>query len=266
MVDVFVSYAREDLNRAQPIVSAIIDRGWDVWWDRDLSAGHRFDESVEQALDSAKLVIVLWSRKSVTSDWVKTEANEALDRDVLLPVLLDEVRLPLAFRRSQCIDLTDVPTTDSLNGLLDEISVRLSTTIPEDGFVGRSDELGMLQKAVDDAIAGQGNLSLVAGEPGIGKTRLLQALEIRLDKAAINVHWGFSYEDVGLPPYFAWTQIIRECLDTIESGLRQELLERWGGYLKLLLPELKSELQAKDSGADSFENMDQARMQLFVAI
>ena len=78
MVDVFVSYSREDLNRVQPIVSAIIDRGWDVWWDRDLSAGPRFDESIEQALDNAKLVIVLWSRKSVTSDWVKTEANEAL--------------------------------------------------------------------------------------------------------------------------------------------------------------------------------------------
>jgi predicted ATPase/DNA-binding CsgD family transcriptional regulator len=270
MVDVFVSYAREDLNRAQPIVNAIIDQGWDVWWDRDLSAGPRFDESIEQALDNAKLVIVLWSLKSVTSDWVKTEANEALDRGVLLPVLLDEVRLPLAFRRSQCIDLTSNRTsdltTDSLNGLLDEITVRLTATVPEDGFVGRSDELGMLQKAVDNAIAGHGNLSLVAGEPGIGKTRLLQALEIRLDKAAINVHWGFSYEDVGLPPYFAWTQIIRECLETVESDLRQELLERWGGYLKLLLPELNPELQAKDTSAESLENMDQSRMQLFVAI
>ena len=56
MVDVFVSYAREDLNRAQPIVSAIIDRGWDVWWDRDLSAGHRFDMARVQELILFRLV------------------------------------------------------------------------------------------------------------------------------------------------------------------------------------------------------------------
>jgi len=227
MVDVFVSYAREDLSRARPIVDAIVDQGWDVWWDRELNAGPRFDEAIEQALDSARLVVVLWSQQSVASDWVKTEANEALDRDILLPVLLEEVRVPLAFRRSQAVELIDTITPDSLTRLVTEISHRLGESNQNDGFVGRVQELRSLQKSVNDAIAGSGYLSLIAGEPGIGKTRLLQALEKRLDGSTISIHWGFSYEDVGLPPFFAWTQIIRECLEWIDPELRHQLSSRW---------------------------------------
>jgi len=42
----------------------------------------------------------------------------------------------------------------------------------ESGFIGRQSELGMLTAALDEALAGKGQMVMLAGEPGIGKTRL----------------------------------------------------------------------------------------------
>ncbi|MQG54215.1 MAG: hypothetical protein FI710_04260 [SAR202 cluster bacterium] len=42
----------------------------------------------------------------------------------------------------------------------------------ESGFIGRQSELGMLTAALDEALAGRGQMVMLAGEPGIGKTRL----------------------------------------------------------------------------------------------
>ena len=58
MVDVFVSYSREDHNRVTPIVAAMGERGWQVWWDERLTPGPRFDEEIEKALDAAKVVVL----------------------------------------------------------------------------------------------------------------------------------------------------------------------------------------------------------------
>lgn len=80
--------------------------GWDVWWDREILAGQSFDEVIEHELGAAKVVLVLWSEHSITSSWVRAEANDALDRGVLIPALLAPVTLPLAFRRAQAADLT----------------------------------------------------------------------------------------------------------------------------------------------------------------
>ncbi|MEO8410028.1 MAG: toll/interleukin-1 receptor domain-containing protein, partial [Propionivibrio sp.] len=52
-------------------------------------------------LERASCVLVLWSAASVKSDWVKEEASEAARRKTLIPVLIDEVTIPLGFRRIQ---------------------------------------------------------------------------------------------------------------------------------------------------------------------
>ena len=53
MTDIFVSYASEDLERVKPLVAALEEKGWSVWWDRELVAGPSYDEKIEEALDSA---------------------------------------------------------------------------------------------------------------------------------------------------------------------------------------------------------------------
>jgi hypothetical protein len=106
MPDVFLSYAREDRERASVLAHALESDGWSVWWDRKMVAGEAFDETIERQLATANSVVVLWSEHSVSSEWVKSEAAAASERDVLVPVLLDDVKQPLEFRRRHAADLT----------------------------------------------------------------------------------------------------------------------------------------------------------------
>src|SRR5262245_35400558 len=101
MSDVFVSYARADRHRAERLVAAIEGQGFSVFWDREIQPGATWDHVLEEQLTNARSVLVLWSAESVESDWVKTEAAEAKQRHTLVPVLIDDVPIPLEFRRIQ---------------------------------------------------------------------------------------------------------------------------------------------------------------------
>jgi hypothetical protein len=106
MSDIFISYAREDRGNAQGLAAVLEAQGWTVWWDRSIPPGRSFDQVIEEALTGAKCVVVLWSHASTASDWVKTEAAEGLARKILVPVRIEEVNLPLEFRRLQTVDLS----------------------------------------------------------------------------------------------------------------------------------------------------------------
>jgi len=106
MADIFVSYASADRDRARALAEALATQGWSVWWDRTIPPGRQFDEVIEEELAAAGCVVVLWSKASVASSWVKTEAAEARDRKILVPVLIEEVKIPLEFRRLQAADLS----------------------------------------------------------------------------------------------------------------------------------------------------------------
>jgi hypothetical protein len=107
MSHIFISYASEDRSRAERLAAALQRHGWPVWSDREIPPGKTFDQVIEEALDAAKCVIVLWSKQSVTSNWVKSEASEGLRRGVLVPALIDDVRIPLQFSRIQAARLVD---------------------------------------------------------------------------------------------------------------------------------------------------------------
>src|SRR5262245_48877120 len=107
MADIFISYARADRTRAEKLAHALGQHGWSVWWDRFIPPGKTFDEVIEGALSSARCVIVLWSHDSVKSEWVKAEASDAAQRHILVPILADEVTIPLEFRRIQTARLID---------------------------------------------------------------------------------------------------------------------------------------------------------------
>ena len=106
MSDIFISYASADRERAKMMSEVLAERGWSVWWDRTIPPGRQFDEVIEEALDAAKCVVVLWSQASVASTWVKTEAAEATRGKALIPALIEEVKIPLEFRRLQAADLS----------------------------------------------------------------------------------------------------------------------------------------------------------------
>src|SRR2546423_15372247 len=74
-------------------------------------------------------------------------------------------------------------------------------------FVGREAQVGMLLTAAAGASAGAGSLVLVAGEPGIGKTRLVEELARRAAAGGTHVVWATCWEGGGAPAFWPWTQL-----------------------------------------------------------
>jgi hypothetical protein len=103
--DIFISYASKDRLRVRTLADALVAQGWSVWWDRQIPAGQTFDHVIAEALASARCIVVLWSRQSINSNWVREEAEEGRKRGILIPVLIDNVLPPLGFGRIQAADL-----------------------------------------------------------------------------------------------------------------------------------------------------------------
>ena len=105
MADVFVSYARADRDRVEPLVRALEGQGYSLWWDTQIAPGQQFDEMITKELQHAGCVLVVWTKASVASRWVRGEARDAADRGVLVPVRFDEVQLPIDVRAIHTTDL-----------------------------------------------------------------------------------------------------------------------------------------------------------------
>lgn len=105
MADIFISYARDDRDRVAPIASALEEEGYTVWWDFDLTPGSTFQNVISENLRGAKCVLVVWSKASINSQWVKEESDDGKRRDILVPAMIDDVEIPLGFRMIQAADL-----------------------------------------------------------------------------------------------------------------------------------------------------------------
>ncbi|MEO6733044.1 MAG: toll/interleukin-1 receptor domain-containing protein [Ferruginibacter sp.] len=129
MADVFISYSSEDKTIVKQLAAMLENRGWSVWWDRQIPIGQKYDTVIENELHKASCVIVVWTKRSIGSEWVKNEASEAAQKGILVPVILEDLTLPLAFKRIESAMLN--------------------------GWQGEQDhpELGMLFSAVENIIA-----------------------------------------------------------------------------------------------------------------
>ncbi len=106
MADIFLSYNREDQARAKLFAEAFEAQGFKVWWDVGLKAGEAYDQVTEKALREARAVVVLWSRKSVESRWVRAEATLADRNRTLVPCMIEPCERPIMFELTQTADLT----------------------------------------------------------------------------------------------------------------------------------------------------------------
>ena len=105
MHDIFLSYATRDRDRLAPLVKALEDQGWSVFWDhRSIKVAQDWHDVISTEIHQCSCVIVAWSGSSVKSKWVKGEALIALERNVLYPILLDTVMVPFGFNLIQAAD------------------------------------------------------------------------------------------------------------------------------------------------------------------
>jgi hypothetical protein len=105
VADAFISYKREDNEIAGRVVTALRESGISVWWDDGITPRQAWDLEIEQAISEASTVVVLWSPRSVTSDWVRTEAHYGKDRGKLVPVVVEPCTIPIAFTLTQTVNL-----------------------------------------------------------------------------------------------------------------------------------------------------------------
>jgi hypothetical protein len=133
---IFLSYAAEDREAARHLAEYLEWRGWSVWWDRKIPAGRAFDEVIDEALREALCAVVLWTKAGVISRWVRAEASDAARRDILVPVLLEDVVIPLEFRQVQAVDLRnwdgspDAAALETLNEAIARLAQPGSSVTP----------------------------------------------------------------------------------------------------------------------------------------
>ena len=128
-------------------------------------------------------------------------------------------------------------------------------------FVGRQRELGVLKAALEDARAGRGRVVMLAGEPGIGKTRMIEELASYATTTGSQVLWGRCYEDSGAPPYWPWIEVTRARVREIEAAQLLQDMERGAARIAEIVPEVGVKLP--DLEAPPELEPEQARFQLF---
>src|SRR6185369_3681171 len=106
MTDVFISYGRSTEAQAHAIADTLRARGFDVWRDNEIPANRAYSEVIEERLQSAKAVVVVWSAEAAKSHWVRAEADQAREAGTLIQVTVDGTLPPLPFNQIQCADLS----------------------------------------------------------------------------------------------------------------------------------------------------------------
>lgn len=128
-------------------------------------------------------------------------------------------------------------------------------------FVGRDDELAALVGGIDGALAHRPALFLLAGEPGIGKSRLADELAARAEARGLRVLWGRCWEAGGAPAYWPWAQALRSYIRDAEKEQVRRELGAGAPDVAQMLPELH-ELFPGLAPAPSLDP-DGARFRLF---
>jgi adenylate cyclase len=103
--DIFISYARSTADQAQAVAEALRGLGYGVWRDDELPAHRSYAEVIEERLQAAKAVVVVWSAEAVKSEWVQSEADTARTERKLVQLTVDGSKLPRPFDRIQCADM-----------------------------------------------------------------------------------------------------------------------------------------------------------------
>ncbi len=107
MVDVFISYARANRDMVCRLADAIGRLGYVVWWDEELPAHLSYGEVITEKIGEAKATLVVWSRESAASEWVRAEADMARNQKKLIQTAIDDCTPPLPFNQIQFAAIGD---------------------------------------------------------------------------------------------------------------------------------------------------------------
>lgn len=193
--------------------------------------------------------------------------NEAAHRSLMLSYARAGRRSEALRHYDQCeallrreLDVEPDSETQALRAAIKEYGIRPAG---EGGqiagpFVGRDRELEELRNAFEEAWSGRGNVALIAGEAGMGKTRLAEELATYARLRGGHVAWGRSYQDETTPAFWPWVQAIRTCEGVRKKAAAQDP----AGGLASVLEVPDSQAETHSFGGDGRE----AQFNLFSAV
>lgn len=129
-------------------------------------------------------------------------------------------------------------------------------------FIGRDRELAELLAGLDSTFRGQGSVFLITGEPGIGKTALIEQLAMRAAERSARVVWSRSWEGGGAAPYWLWAQVVRALVAELDDSAVRDLVSPGLAHVAQLVPELRDRV-GEARRAISGPNSDAGRFYLF---
>ena len=123
-----------------------------------------------------------------------------------------------------------------------------------------------LVAGLEDAIGGRGRLFLISGEPGIGKTWLVEHLAEHATKQEIRVLSGRCWEGGGAPPFWPWGQVIGALAEGCDDETLAASLGVGAAQVAQLVPGLAGRLGTSAAPAAIAPESEAARFYLFEAV
>jgi tetratricopeptide (TPR) repeat protein len=234
---VFISYQRSDEPFARRVREHLMSHGVWTWMDQyDIPVGAYWPDEIDKGLSSSDIVVGVLSPDSVASRNVKNEWDWAIQhqkRLVLLQVRPSDI--PHRYISINFIDAAGPNQSSAFAALLQSLGVEpvllasgesaISDSDPpittrhtpgrrprrrqQPLTVGRQREQDLLDRQLDELLAGNGSIVLVGGEAGIGKTTLTAWLAWAAEQRDAVVCVGGCYDLTTTPPYGPWVEIIR---------------------------------------------------------
>jgi hypothetical protein len=179
MADIFISYARQDRNAARQLYGLISRAGFTVWVDENLLPGEHWQERIERELNASAAVLVLWSKHSIDSEYVRNEAVFAQKQGKLVPVSIDGTLPRLGHMQRQVVDLAAWDGDASHPGF-----IRLLSAINEVLKVSRDSTLSARERVLAASSRSEGGPS-----PPVSRTTRSFPSTTRLILIGILIAW-----------------------------------------------------------------------------
>jgi TIR domain len=234
MVDVFVSYSHEDRDRCQRFVDDLLRLKVGVWFDERLGPGQGITDQVEEALDRAKAVVVLWTKSSVKSEWVKAEANRGKSRNILVTIRLEECSVPFYFDNHLYLDLFPA-NSDQLEKTWLSVLERIGKIIDRPGLRSYVEAGSRARSVIDDwrRLNPNDPLARLAQQNSISSnSQASPAPAVNVGRRAVALASIVSFALVGTGGALGWiaAQVASQPGENVEQGffLGGHLLGTWG--------------------------------------
>lgn len=248
MTDVFISY-KSDRKAAVRYLSSVLEAyGYKVWWDYGLAAGINFRRQIEEKLEGAKAVLVLWCSLSRDSEWVEDEAETAKECGTYIPVRIEDIKLPMGFRRAQTIDLTPWsghPTASQLEKVLEALEQRVGERVADKRRIRELEELWRQMKnprLIDFQLVDAPDPTL---DPVTSAALVAEPLPSPSFSATSSVShsttpWKTISNSVDLRDYIDFVELFPNAPEQFDARRRCRLLEAWSEVDKLAVDAIEA--------------------------